>query len=58
MDPASDLGNALASWNDGASPGLYVGGAFQDAGGITVNYVAKWDGVNWSTLGDGIGRDV
>ncbi len=32
---------------------LYAGGYFITAGGITVNYIAKWDGTNWSALGTG-----
>jgi hypothetical protein len=40
---------------------LYVGGSFWDvcgnlsctSGNLTVNYVAKWDGSNWSALGNG-----
>jgi len=33
---------------------LYIGGEFLTAGGITVNYVARWDGSNWSALGSGV----
>lgn len=33
--------------------GLYVGGFFSTAGGITVNHVAHWDGTTWSGLGAG-----
>lgn len=32
---------------------LYAGGNITNAGGIPVNYVAKWDGTNWSALGSG-----
>ncbi len=33
---------------------LYVGGYFRKAGGgITVNHIAKWDGMHWSALGGG-----
>lgn len=41
---------AFAKDDDG---NLYVGGCFTEAGGITANYVAKWDGTNWSALGLG-----
>jgi trimeric autotransporter adhesin len=37
---------ALASWNDA----LYVGGRFGQAGLITANRVARWDGSAWSAL--------
>jgi len=33
---------------------LYVGGYFNNAGGVSVNNIAKWDGNNWSALGSGI----
>jgi hypothetical protein len=33
---------------------VFVGGAFTDAGGITVNHIAKWNGSEWSSLGSGI----
>ncbi len=33
---------------------LYVGGAFTTAGGVKANYIAKWDGISWSSLGSGL----
>lgn len=38
-----------------ANGDLYVGGSFTEAGGITANRIAKWDGANWSALGSGLG---
>ncbi len=38
----------------GDGPALYAGGSFQYAGGVLVNGVAKWDGQQWSALGDGL----
>ena len=32
---------------------VYVGGDFTTAGGATANNVAKWDGANWTPLGNG-----
>ncbi len=32
-----------------------MGGLFTTAGGISAKKVAKWDGNNWSALGDGLG---
>jgi hypothetical protein len=29
---------------------LYVGGAFDTAGGFPLNHIAKWDGATWSGL--------
>ncbi|HTL54975.1 MAG TPA: hypothetical protein VL361_04815 [Candidatus Limnocylindrales bacterium] len=37
---------------------LYAGGNFTNAGGITANYIAKWDGSAWSALGSGMGGGV
>ena len=33
---------------------LYAGGEFTIAGGVTANYIAKWDGNAWSALGSGM----
>ena len=58
----SALGSNLAG-NDGAlnngvnaiavdGTNVYVGGGFTDAGGIAAaDYIAKWNGTNWSALG-------
>src|SRR5206468_1251784 len=35
---------------------VYAGGAFDTAGGLPANGIAKWDGSNWSDLGSGWGR--
>jgi len=32
---------------------LYVGGNFDEAGGVAANRIATWDGANWGTLGSG-----
>jgi len=51
--------SALAVFDDGAGPALYAGGAFSQAGGITVGCIAKWDGSTWSKLEDGgVGSEV
>jgi len=41
---------AMAVFDDGSGPALYVGGWFNEADGITVNSIAKWDGTRWSAL--------
>jgi hypothetical protein len=33
---------------------LYVGGRFTTAGNAAANYIAKWNGSSWSTLGSGL----
>ena len=35
---------------------LYAGGDFTQAGGLAANYVARWNGTAWSSLGTGIGN--
>ena len=34
---------------------LYAAGSFTNAGNVSVNHAAKWDGSAWSALGTGIG---
>jgi len=48
---------ALTVFDDGSGsgPALYAGGSFTSAGGVAANRVAKWDGVEWSPLGNGLG---
>jgi hypothetical protein len=43
--------------DDGAGPRppvLYVAGAFNTAGGKKVSNIARWNGMEWSAVGDGI----
>jgi hypothetical protein len=44
---------ALAPFDDGSGPALYVGGGFQAAGGQLAFSVARWDGEAWSAVGPG-----
>ena len=38
---------------------LYAGGEFITAGDVTnANYIAQWDGTNWSSLGSGLDGGV
>ncbi|MBI1939423.1 MAG: T9SS type A sorting domain-containing protein [Ignavibacteriales bacterium] len=37
---------------------LYVGGLFTSAGGITANNIARWNGSNWSAVGNGFDNAV
>jgi len=50
-----DSVNALALDN---FSNLYAGGNFTHAGGVPVNYVARWDSSAWSALGTGTNADV
>lgn len=51
---------ALTTWDpDGSGPlpeWLVAGGYFTTAGGMTVNHIARWDGVSWQPLGSGMDR--
>jgi len=63
--PGSNLGNPQREYSDSNSSlvsatvskmiefngELYVGGDFQVIGGQIIKYLAKWDGVNWSSIG-------
>ncbi len=37
---------------------LYVGGYFNQAGGITANSIASWNGSSWTAFGNGTGVNV
>lgn len=46
--------DALTVFDDGSGPAVYAGGNFTSAGGVLANRIAKWDGITWSPLGDGL----
>lgn len=48
-----DYGAAFTVFDDGNGPALIAGGNFVHAGGVTVNFIARWDGTSWSSLGGG-----
>ena len=50
--------DALAVFDDGSGPALFVGGRFTSAGGVPANCIAKWNGTTWSALGSGTNLDV
>ncbi|MFT7671586.1 MAG: hypothetical protein ACI8X5_004307, partial [Planctomycetota bacterium] len=52
---ASNSVLALEIFDDGTGPALYAGGAFKVMDGAPANRIARWDGVSWSSLGQGIG---
>ena len=49
---------ALAMFDDGGGPCLYVAGFFSDAGGVSARNIAKRDGASWSPLGSGLNSSV
>jgi trimeric autotransporter adhesin len=40
--------SALEVFDDGSGPALYVGGSFDNAGGVPAARVARWNGAAWS----------
>ncbi len=49
---------ALLVIDEGEHDSLLVGGSFKHAGETPADNVAKWDGINWSSLGDGLNNHV
>jgi hypothetical protein len=49
---------ALAVFDDGTGPALYVGGSFSAAGGQPAANIAKWDGAHWHAVGSGVRGSV
>jgi hypothetical protein len=47
---------ALAIFDDGrgGGPALYAGGRFTDAKGQEIDKIARWDGQEWTALGEGL----
>ncbi len=50
-------GTVNAAMVDG-SGNLYIGGYFTAVGDVVANYIAKWNGTNWSALGSGMNGGV
>jgi len=48
--------NDLLVHDDGSGPKLYAAGSFGVINGLSAGHLARWDGVNWSTVGvQGVG---
>jgi trimeric autotransporter adhesin len=45
-------------FDDGTGPALYVGGTFTGAGSVAANYVARWNGQQWSAMGNTFSTQV
>ncbi len=43
-------------WDDGNGPALYITGRIDSVDGVPVTNIAKFDGISWSSLGDGVGQ--
>lgn len=48
----------MTTFDDGNGAALYAGGSFSTAGGVPALRIAKWDGANWSGMGDGFNSTV
>lgn len=48
----------LASYDDGTGAALYAGGWFTNIGGVSISYVAKWNGTSWSAVSGGTNGTV
>jgi len=45
---------AMAVFDDGGGPAVYITGSFNSSSGPAINNIARWNGSAWSPLGDGI----
>jgi hypothetical protein len=54
----SDRVLALAVYDDGSGPALFVGGRFRYAGGIEADRIARWDGSGWTSLAGSQGEGL
>lgn len=56
---STDINGAVRALAFGATGYLYVGGAFTNAGGVaSADYIAKWTGSKWESLGTGTNGTV
>ena len=49
---------AAVEFDDGTGPALYIAGDFTTAGTTSTIRVARWDGLQWSSLGAGLNGQV
>ncbi|QTA78941.1 Immunoglobulin-like fold-containing protein [Desulfonema limicola] len=52
------MNNTVMSLAVDGSGNLYAGGDFMTAGGVSANYIAQWNGSEWSALGTGMNTRV
>lgn len=50
--------SAMAVFDAGSGPEVYVGGTFAIAAGVPAANIAKWDGAKWSPVGSGVDGKV
>jgi hypothetical protein len=44
------FGYALAVFDDGSGPSMFVGGSFNTAGNLPTSHLARWDGAAWHAV--------
>ena len=49
---------ALAVHDDGSGPALFAGGEFTTVSGVSAVRIARWNGVGWTRLGNGLNQQV
>ncbi len=49
---------SMVVFDGGDGDELVVGGSFVEAGGVPVNQIARWDGLAWNSLGEGVSSSV
>jgi hypothetical protein len=49
---------AMAVYDDGHGPQLYIAGIMDVVGGVPARNIARWNGASWSALGSGVGSGV
>src|SRR3990170_2075974 len=49
-----DGGGTITLFTDTVDNILYAGGNILEADNIPVNFIAKWDGVKWDSVGSGL----
>lgn len=49
---------AMAVFDAGDGPELYVGGRFRNVAGVAGDWIAKWDGLEWRDVGGGMNGPV
>ncbi|HEY7905392.1 MAG TPA: hypothetical protein VIC53_00560, partial [Wenzhouxiangella sp.] len=54
LEPTVDVPSVRVEAIEVAFGDVYVTGLFEQAGGQTVNYIARWDGSQWFPLGSGL----
>lgn len=47
--------SSMTVWDDGSGLALYISGTFTNVNGVPATNIARWDGVQWTSLGLGLG---